>query len=152
MSAEQRLKDLGITLPEPAKAVANYVPYVRTGNLLSISGQISASSDGLVTGLVGRDLDTEAGAAAARLCGINLIAQMKAACDGDLTRVRRIVKLGGFVASAEGFDQQPKVVNGASDLMVAVFGEAGRHSRSAVGVNALPLGVAVEVDALVEID
>lgn len=151
MSAEARLAELGIVLPEPAKAVANYLPFVRSGNLLSISGQLPMTPDGPVKGILGLDLDADAGAKAARLCAINLIAQMKAACDGDLSRVRRVVKLGGFVASADGFDQQPKVVNGASDLMVEVFGDAGRHSRSAVGVNALPLGAAVEVDALVEI-
>jgi len=152
MTVADRLRDLGITLPEPAAAVANYVPFVRTGDLVSISGQLPLAGGKPVTGKLGRDLDVDAGAEAARLCAVNLIAQIKAAAAGDLERVRRIVRLGGFVNCTDEFTEQPKVINGASDLMVEIFGEAGRHSRAAVGVNALPLGAAVEIDALVEID
>ena len=151
MSVEDRLIELGITLPEPAAPVANYVPYVISGSLVSISGQISLGPDGLITGKVGADLDEQAAAQAARLCAINIIAQLKAAAGGDLGRVTRIVKLGAFVNCVDGFDKQPQVVNGASDLMVAVFGDAGRHSRAAVGTNALPLNAAVEIDALAEL-
>jgi len=151
MTVADRLRDLGITLPEPAAAVANYVPFVRTGDLVSISGQLPLAGGKPVTGKLGRDLDVDAGAEAARLCAVNLIAQIKAAAAGDLERVRRIVRLGGFVNCTDEFTEQPKVINGASDLMVEIFGEAGRHSRAAVGVNALPLGAAVEIDALVEI-
>lgn len=151
MSIETRLSELGITLPVPARALANYVPFVRSGALVSISGQIPIVDGKFPTGKVGRDLDTAAAAKIARTCAINIIAQAKAACDGDLGRVRRIVKLGGFVNCTDDFTEQPQVINGASDLMVEVFGDAGRHSRSAVGVNALPLGVPVEIDALIEI-
>jgi len=148
---EDRLAALGITLPVPVAPVANYVPFVRVGNLVHISGQVSVDASGGIKGLVGQEVDLETGQAAARLCGINLIAQMKAAADGDLSRVRRVVKLGGFVQVAPGFTQIPQVVNGCSDLMVAAFGDAGRHARSAVGVFRLPLDFAVEVDAVVEI-
>jgi len=147
---QDRLARLNIVLPPPATAVANYVPFVRQGDLIHISGQVSLDAGGGIRGVVGEDLDLAAGQAAARLCAINLIAQMKAACDGDLTRVRRVVKLGGFVQAAAGFFDIPKVINGCSDLMVEVFGDAGRHARSAVGVYRLPLNFAVEVDALVE--
>ncbi|KAA5804998.1 RidA family protein [Alkalicaulis satelles] len=150
-AVESRLTALGLTLPEPAAPVANYVPFVRSGDQVHISGQISLGPDGLVAGRLGAGLDLEAGQAAARLCAINLIAQFKAACAGDLTRLRRVVKLGGFVNADPGFTDIPKVINGASDLMVAVFGEAGRHARSAVGVAVLPLGAAVEVDAVIEV-
>lgn len=148
---ESRLAELGITLPAPVAPVANYVPFVRSGALVHISGQISFGPDGLVAGRLGAGMELEAGQAAARLCAINLIAQFKAACGGDLTKVARIVKLGGFVNADPAFTDIPKVINGASDLMVAVFGEAGRHARSAVGVAVLPLGAAVEVDAVFEI-
>ncbi|WP_138379674.1 RidA family protein [Luteithermobacter gelatinilyticus] len=150
---EEKLAALGLTLPEPAKPVANYVPYVVTNNLISISGQIPLSADGRLAfqGKVGQDLDEETAREAARLCAINIIAQAKAACDGDLNRIRRIVKLGAFVNCTDGFEGQPAIINGASDLMVEIFGEKGRHSRSAVGVNALPLNVPVEIDALIEI-
>jgi len=151
MTAEEKLQALGLALPEPAAAVANYVPFVRSGSLVSISGQLPLSDGRPVTGKLGRDLDTPAGAEAARLCALNLVAQIKAAAEGDLGRVRRIVRLGGFVNCTDDFTEQPQVINGASDLMVDVFGEAGRHSRSAVGVNTLPLGAAVEIDALVEL-
>ena len=148
---EDRLAALGITLPVPVAPVANYVPFVRIGDLVHISGQVSVDASGGIKGLVGQDVDLETGQAAARLCGINLIAQMKAAADGDLSRVRRVVKLGGFVQVSPGFTQIPQVVNGCSDLMVAAFDEAGRHARSAVGVFRLPLDFAVEVDAVVQI-
>ncbi len=150
-TVEDRLAALGIALPEPVAPVANYVPFVRSGALVHISGQISIDSEGGIKGVVGQDVDLERGIAAARLCGVNLIAQMKAACEGDLRRVKRVVKLGGFVQAGPDFFDIPKVVNGCSDLMVAAFGEAGRHARSAVGVYRLPLNFAVEVDAVVEI-
>jgi enamine deaminase RidA (YjgF/YER057c/UK114 family) len=146
---EDRLAELGITLPEPNAPVANYVPYVLQGSLLHISGQVSTDASGGIKGVVGEDIDAEMAKRAARLCGINLIAQMKAACDGHLERVSRIVKLSGFVQAGPGFFEIPQVVNGASDLMVEAFGEAGRHARSAVGVYRLPLNFAVEVDAVV---
>ncbi|MEP6967691.1 MAG: RidA family protein [Pseudomonadota bacterium] len=149
-SPEARLAALNLVLPAPTAPVANYVPFVRCGATVYISGQVSLDAGGGVRGVVGTDLDLAAGQAAARLCAINLIAQMKAACDGDLGRVRRIVKLGGFVQAGPDFFDIPKVINGCSDLMVEVFGEAGRHSRSAVGVYRLPLNFAVEVDAVLE--
>jgi len=148
---EETLAKLGITLPTPANPVANYVPYVVSGNLVFISGQISVAPGGPIKGRLGEDMSLEDGVAAARVCGLNLIAQLKAACGGDLDRVKRVVKLGGFVNSAPTFFDQPKVINGASDLMVEVFGEAGKHSRAAVGAPSLPLGVAVEVDGVFEI-
>ena len=148
---EARLNELGVVLPQPVAPVANYVPFVRSGNLVHISGQISLDASGGIRGTVGVDVDLETAQAAARLCGINLLAQMKAACDGDLDRVVRVVKLGGFVQAGPDFIDIPKVVNGCSDLMVEVLGDAGRHARSAVGVYRLPLGFAVEVDAVVEI-
>lgn len=148
---ESRLKDLGLTLPEAAAPVANYVPYAQSGQSVHISGQISLGPDGLVTGRLGDGVSLEDGQAAARLCALNLIAQIKAACGGDLGKVKRIVKLGGFVNAHPDFYDIPKVINGASDLMVDVFGDAGRHARSAVGVAVLPLNAAVEVDAVVEI-
>lgn len=148
---EDRLTQLGLVLPTPNPPVANYVPFVRHGDMLHISGQVSVDALGGVKGVVGDTVDMETARRAARLCGINLIAQMKAACDGDLDRVVRIVKLGGFVQAGAGFSEIPQVVNGASDLMVEVFGDAGRHARSAVGVYRLPLDFAVEVDAVVAI-
>ena len=150
-TVEQRLAALGIALPEPVAPVANYVPFVRAGSLVHISGQVSIDAAGGIKGVVGEDVDLKRGIAAARLCGVNLIAQIKAACAGDLFRVKRVVKLGGFVQAGPGFFDIPKVVNGCSDLMVEAFGEAGRHARSAVGVYRLPLNFAVEVDAVVEL-
>ena len=147
---EDRLKDLGITLPEAAKAVANYVPSVISGQHLFVSGQISMGSDGLVKGRLGDTMGLEEGQAAARLCGINQLAQCKSAL-GDLSRIKRVVKLGGFVAADPSFVEIPQVINGCSDLMVEVLGEAGRHARSAVSCPVLPLGVAVEVDGVFEI-
>ncbi|MGI4878896.1 MAG: RidA family protein [Janthinobacterium lividum] len=150
-SAEHNLDQLGIVLPHAAAAAANYVPGVVHGGLLHISGQIPFDADGvLIRGRLGDDLTTKEGAAAAARCGIGLIAQMRSVL-GSLDRVERIVKLGVFVASTVDFTDQPKVANGASDLMVQVFGESGRHARSAVGVAVLPLGVAVEIDAIVAV-
>jgi len=151
MSVADRLKELGITLPPPAAAVANYVPFMRSGNLLHIAGQLSNDASGGVKGTVGVDVDMDQAVRAARLSGINLLAQMNAALDGDLERVTRIVKLGGFVQAGPDFIEIPKVINGCSDLMVEAFGDVGRHARSAVGVYKLPLGFAVEVDAIVEV-
>jgi enamine deaminase RidA (YjgF/YER057c/UK114 family) len=148
---EDRLAELGITLPTPNPPVANYVPFVRHGDLIHISGQVSVDASGGIRGIVGEDVDAETAKRAARLCGINLIAQMKAACEGHLGRVKRVVKLGGFVQAGPEFFEIPQVVNGASDLMVEVFGDAGRHARSAVGVYRLPLNFAVEVDAVVAV-
>jgi enamine deaminase RidA (YjgF/YER057c/UK114 family) len=149
---EARLAELGISLPAPPAPVASYVPYVAFGNLVFISGQVTFAPDGLkYTGVVGADLSLDDGKAAARLCAINVIAQLKAACGGNLDRVKRIVKLTVFVNAAPGFAQHPEVANGASDLFVDVFGEAGRHARSAVGAGSLPRNVATEVEAVVEI-
>lgn len=147
---EDRLAELGITLPEPMKAVANYVPFVLSGNQLFVSGQVSAGPDGLVKGRLGEDIDLDAGQAAARLCAINLIAQVKSAI-GDLSKMQRVVKLGGFVNCDPGFTEIPQVINGCSDLMVEIFGDAGRHARSAVSSPVLPLGVAVEIDGVFEV-
>lgn len=154
MTPEENLAKHGLTLPVPAAPVANYVPFVISGNLVFISGQISKIGDEAVKGRLGEDLSVEQGQAAARLSALNLIAQMKAACDGDLSRVNRIVKLGGFVQATADATQAtiPQVINGCSDLMVEVFGEAGRHARFAVSAPSLPLDVAVEIDAVVEID
>jgi enamine deaminase RidA (YjgF/YER057c/UK114 family) len=149
MSYEKRLADLGIVLPEPVAPVANYVPFVKVGELVHISGQISVDGSGGVKGVVGVELDLQEAVRAARLCAVNLIAQMKGAADGDLERVARVVKLNGFVQAGPDFIEIPQVINGASDLMVRVFGDAGRHARSAVGVYRLPLNFAVEVDAVV---
>ncbi|WP_269716936.1 RidA family protein [Caulobacter sp. NIBR2454] len=148
---EQRLAALGITLPEPGAPIANYVPFVRSGNLVHISGQVSRDATGGIMGVVGTEVDLATAQKAARLCGVNLLAQMKAACGGDLDRVVRVVKLGGFVQAGPEFFDIPQVVNGCSDLMVEALGDAGRHARSAVGVYRLPLNFAVEVDAVVEI-
>jgi enamine deaminase RidA (YjgF/YER057c/UK114 family) len=147
-SPEARLRDLGLTLPQAAPPVAAYVPVVVTGNLAHVSGQLPFLSGELVTGRLGEDVTLEQGAAAARACGLMILAQLRAAL-GSLDRIERIVKLGAFVSSTAGFTDQPKVANGASELMVEVFDEAGRHARSAVGVAVLPLGAAVEVDAIV---
>jgi len=149
---EKKLQDLQIVLPAQPAPAANYVPYVRTGNLVYISGQITSWEGQLqYVGKVGRDFSLEEGAQAARVCALNILTQLKMACEGDLNRVERCVRLGGFVNCTDDFRDQPKVINGASDIMVAVFGDKGRHARAAVGVNALPLGVAVEVEALFEI-
>ncbi len=152
---DKRLQGLGLVLPKPVAPVANYVPYVVCANQVFISGQVSMTTDGeLITGRLGEGLSVEQGQAAARACGLNLIAQMKAACGGDLSKVKRVVKLGGFVCSDFGTTMLdiPKIINGCSDLMVEVFGEAGKHARFAVGAPALPLDVAVEIDCVIEID
>lgn len=150
MSIEATLTEKGITLPAAPAPAANYVPFVQTGNLIFVSGQISADENGLIKGRLGDGVSVEDGAAAARRCGLSLIAQLKAAV-GDLDRVVRVVKLTGFVNSTADFTDQPRVINGCSDLMVEVFGEAGRHARAAVSAPALPLGVAVEIEAVFEV-
>jgi enamine deaminase RidA (YjgF/YER057c/UK114 family) len=151
-TVEQKLASLGVTLPTPAAPVANYVPYVRSGNMLVVSGQICFGVDGklVATGQLGGSVSMEDGQKAARACAINLIAQVKAAL-GDLDKVVRVVRLGGFINSAPGYTDGPKVMNGASDLMVEVFGDRGRHARSTVGVSALPANAAVEVEGLFEV-
>ena len=147
-----RLKELGITLPTPASPQGSYVPWVRTGALLFISGQITMGAKGLeYVGIVGTDINLEDARRAARLAGLNVIAQAAMALDGDLDRVKRVVKVTGFVNAAPGFTQHPEVVNGASDLFVEVFGEAGRHARAAVGTSSLPRNVAVEIEAVFEV-
>lgn len=148
---ESRLEELGVALPHAAAPAANYVPYVLSGNILHLSGQLPMEDGKLaVTGLVGRDVDVAGARRAAELCAINLLAQAKAAL-GDLSRIRRVVKIQGFVASTPDFTEQHLVINGASDLLVAVLGEAGRHARAAVGMASLPLNAAVEIDAIMEI-
>ncbi len=151
-TAAQRLAKLGLTLPKPVAPVANYVPYVQTGNLLVISGQVSLTGDGeFITGQLGADVSLERGVEAAVACGLNILAQAHAALEGDLERITRCVRLGGFVNATADFTDHPKVINGASDLMVAVLGDKGRHARFAVGAPSLPLGAAVEVDAMFEV-
>ncbi|SHE32852.1 Enamine deaminase RidA, house cleaning of reactive enamine intermediates, YjgF/YER057c/UK114 family [Loktanella atrilutea] len=148
---ETTLTDMGITLPDAPAPAANYVPFVRTGNQVWVSGQISQGPDGLMTGKLGDGVDVETGAAAAKACAISLLAQLKKACDGDLDRLVRVVKLVGMVNSTGDFTDQPKVINGASDFLVAALGDKGRHARSAVGVASLPMGVMVEIEAVFEI-
>ena len=150
MGIDARLQEMGIALPAAAAPVASYVPVVIHGDLAYVSGQVSFVDGQLFTGRLGEDVSLEDGIAAARGCGLMILAQLKAAL-GSLDRVERVVKLGGFVNSTPDFTDQPKVVNGASDLMLEVFGDAGKHSRAAVGAPSLPLGVAVEVDAVVAI-
>ena len=149
MSITARLADLRVTLPDAPAPAANYLPYVTIGKLVHVSGQLPNGPEGLVLGKLGDTLGAEAGAAAARLCAISLLSQVKAACGGDIERLVRVVKLTGFVNSTGEFADQPKVINGASDLMYEVFGDVGKHARSAVGVPVLPLDAAVEVDAIV---
>lgn len=151
MTIEARLAELGITLPDAAAPAANYVPYVQSGNLVFISGQLPFKDGALITGKVGADVEVEVGQAAARACGLALIAQLKAACGGDLEKVVRVVKLTGFVNCPPEFEQQPAVVNGCSDLMVEVFADKGRHARAAVGAPALPFNVSVEIEGIFEI-
>ena len=152
MSAiENRLSEMGVILPEASAPAANYVPFVQVGNLLHVSGQISQEGGALITGKLGDTASVEDGAAAARTCAIGLLAQVKAACGGDLDRLTRVVKLTGFVNSTGAFTDQPKVVNGASDFLVEALGEAGRHARSAVSAASLPLGVMVEIEGIFEI-
>ena len=148
---ETRLAEMGVTLPEAPAPAANYVPFVVVGDIVYVSGQISSNESGLITGKLGADMSTEEGAAAARRCAISLLAQVKAACGGNLDRLVRVVKLTGFVNSTADYTEQPKVVNGASDFLVEALGDAGRHSRSAVSAAALPLGVAVEIEGIFQI-
>jgi enamine deaminase RidA (YjgF/YER057c/UK114 family) len=150
-SIDSRLAELGITLTEAPAPAANYVPYVVSGNLVFISGQISRDDNGLITGQLGGGVDVDTGRAAARTCALALIAQLRAACGGDLDRLVRVVKLTGFVNAAPDFTGHPAVINGASDLFVEVFGDRGKHARAAVGTVSLPLGVAVEVEGVFEI-
>ena len=151
-SVERKLESLGIALPTPAKPVANYVPFVRTGNLIVVSGQVCFGADGKLAaqGQLGAGVSVEDGQKAARACGVNLLAQLKGAL-GDLDKVARVVRLGGFIASDPGFLDGPKVMNGASDLMVTAFGDKGRHARTTVGVSALPSDAAVEVEGMFEV-
>ena len=152
MSAENKLKSLGIILPEAPDPVGAYVPSKITGNLIFISGQVSKQPDGiLITGKVGRDLNLEQAQNAAKICGLNILSQLKKICGGNLDKVKSCMKLTGYVNSTEDFTQQPKVLNGASDLISSVFENTGKHTRAAVSVNSLPLGAAVEVDAIFEI-
>lgn len=151
MSIAERLNNLGITLPDAPAPAANYVPFVVSGNMVYVSGQISNGPDGLITGRLGDTMDVAAGAAAAKACALSLLAQLKAACDGDIDRLVRVVKLTGFVNSTADFTDQPKVINGASDFLVEALGDAGRHARSAVSAASLPLGVAVEIEGIFEI-
>jgi enamine deaminase RidA (YjgF/YER057c/UK114 family) len=149
---DNRLDELGITLPEAAAPAANYLPYVISGNMLYISGQLPNENGKLaVTGLVGKDVDVAAASRAAELCAINILAQAKAALGGDLEKIKRVVKLSSFVASAPGFTEQHIVTNGASNLIANVLGEAGKHARAAVGMAALPLNASVEIEAVIEI-
>ena len=153
MNFEDKIKELKIELPEAKAPVGNYVATKIVGNLLYISGQVSINSNGeLIKGKVGKDLTTDEAYKAAERCGISIIAQVKKACDGDLSRVKSCIKLTGFVNSTNDYTEQPKVINGASDLIASVFGEAGMHTRAAVSTNSLPLGVSVEVDAIFEIN
>ena len=152
MSIESRLTELGVTLPDAPAPAANYVPFVRTGNQLFVSGQISANANGMIKGKLGDDMGVDAGAAAAKVCAINLLAQLKAGCDGDIERLVRLVKLIGFVNSTPDFGDQPAVINGCSDFMVEALGDKGRHARSAVSAASLPFGVAVEIEAIFEIE
>lgn len=149
---EDRLAQLGVTLGTPSAPAANYVPFVQTGNTVYVSGQISRDGDSLITGKLGDSVSVEDGAAAARSCAIQLLEQVKAACGGDLGRLRRVVKLTGFVNSTPDFADQPKVINGASDFLVDALGDMGRHARSAVSAGALPLNVAVEIEGIFEIE
>ena len=153
MTIETILADLGLSLPEPMAPVANYVPYVISGNQVFISGQISKIGEDVIKGRLGQDLTVEMGQKAAQLCGLNIVSQLKAACDGDLSKVVRIVKLGGFVQATPDATGPaiPQIINGCSDLMVALFGDKGRHARFAVSAPSLPLDVAVEIDCIAEI-
>ena len=153
MSFEKKIKDLNINLPEAKAPVGNYVATKIVGKLLYISGQISIDEKGeLIKGKVGKELDTDKAYEAAKRCGLSIVSQAKNACEGDLSKIKSCIKLTGFVNSTDDFTEQPKVVNGASDLIVSIFGDIGMHSRAAVSVNSLPLGVSVEVDAIFELN
>ena len=152
MSAiEHRLAELGITLPDAPAPAANYVPWVIAGDMVYVSGQVPMRDGAFITGKLGQDMSVEEGAAAAKVCAIALLAQLKAACGGDLGRLKQVVKLTGFVNSTGDFGDQPKVINGASDFMVEALGDAGRHARSAVSAASLPFGVAVEIEGIFQI-
>lgn len=151
MSVEDKLAELGIELPDAPAPAANYVPYVQVGDTLYVSGQVCMDENGFIVGKLGRDMEVEAGAEAAKRCAMALLAQVRAACGGDLSRLERVVKLTGFVNSTGDFGDQPKVINGASDFLVEVLGDAGRHSRSAVSAGSLPFGVAVEIEGIFQI-
>jgi enamine deaminase RidA (YjgF/YER057c/UK114 family) len=148
---ETKLSDLGVSLPDAPAPAANYVPYVISGDLVYVSGQIAMNADGLIVGKLGQDMSVEQGQAAAKTCAINLLAQVKKACGGDLDRLVKVVKLGGFVNATPDFTQHPMVINGASDFMVEALGDVGRHARAAVGAGSLPLGVAVEIEGIFQI-
>ena len=151
MDINATLIDKGIVLPDAPPPAANYIPYVKIGKLVFVSGQVSQNENGFIKGVLGKDLNVEEGYGAAKQCAISLLAQLKSAVNGDLNKVTKVVKLGGFVNSAPDFTEQPSVINGASDLLVELLGEKGRHARTAVGAN-LPLGVAVEIDGIFEVD
>ena len=151
MDINATLIDKGIVLPDAPPPAANYIPYVKIDKLVFVSGQVSQNENGFIKGVLGKDLNEEEGYNAARQCAISLLAQLKSAVNGDLNKVTKVVKLGGFVNSAPDFTEQPSVINGASDLLVELFGEKGRHARTAVGAN-LPLGVAVEIDGIFEVE
>ena len=153
MNFERKIEELKIKLPEAKPPVGSYVATKITGNLLFISGQISITENGdLIKGKIGKDLSTEQGYNAAKRCGLSIVAQAKVACDGDLSKIKSCLKLTGFVNSTDNFTDQPKVINGASDLITSIFGDAGMHTRAAVSTNGLPLGVSVEVDAIFELN
>lgn len=148
---EARLAEMGVVLPAAPAPAANYIPFVQVGEVLFVSGQISMAEGALITGRLGETMTVEEGQLAARTCAINLLAQVKAACGGDLDRLVRVVRLGGFVNCTPGFTEQPKVINGASDFLAEALGDAGRHARTAVGVSSLPMAVAVEIDGIFQI-
>ena len=148
---ESKLAQIGVTLPDAPAAAANYVPFVTVGDIVHVSGQIPGTMGGLITGKLGADMTTEEGVEAAKACAINLLAQVKAACGGDLDRLVRVVKLTGFVNSTPDYTEQPQVINGASNFLAEALGEAGRHARSAVSAAALPLGIAVEIEGIFQI-
>ncbi len=150
-SIDEKLAEMGLSLPDAPAPAANYVPFVQTGKLVHVSGQVPVRDGALVTGKLGDTMSVEDGAATAQICALSLLAQVRAACDGDLSRLQRVVKLVGFVNSTPDFGDQPKVINGASDLMVALLGDKGRHARSAVSAASLPFGVAVEIEGIFEI-
>lgn len=151
MSILERLSSLGVELPDAPAPAANYVPFVKVGSLVHVSGQIAMTADGMIIGKLGDTMEAAAGAQAARACAISLLAQVRAACDGDIDRLQRVVKLVGFVNSTPDFTEQPKVINGASDFLVEALGDAGRHARSAVSAASLPFGVAVEIEGIFEV-